>query len=386
MRDHTQKTNKPWFDEECNIMKQGLKVLAEKVKQNPKDINIIEQLNTEKKIFKKLNKMKKNMCKTQIVNQINENYSNPKTFWSLLNKLKPNKAVDNVHIKSISPNQWVNHFGTLLFNNGFDTEGHLISDDLDSFLSAPVSKDEVILVLKKLKNRKAAGLDQLSNEMIKIFGSLYTEFRSNLFSKILYEHTFPTLWITGHLFPVHKKGPKSLVKSYRGIMLLSCLGKLFTGILNERLLTFANENNTFAKEQIGFLKGNRTSDNLILLHNLIHEQFNSREKLYICFIDFEKAFDSVPRRCLIQKLCKNGMKGKFLKTIENMYQNDNACIRIGDKVTETFPVNIGVKQGDNPSPTLFNFYISDLPEIFNSSDTCPPVLQDGTPCRFPTLG
>ena len=86
-----------------------------------------------------------------------------------------------------------------MFNNGFDTEGHLILDDPDSFLSAPVSKDEIILVLKKLKNRKATGLDQLSNEIIKIFGSLYTEFLSNLFSKILYEHTFPALWITGLL-------------------------------------------------------------------------------------------------------------------------------------------------------------------------------------------
>ena len=66
-------------------------------------------------------------------------------------------------------------------------------------------------------------------------------------------------------------------------MLLSCLGKLFTAILNERLLTFANENKAFAKEQIGFLKGNRTSDNLIILHDLIHEQLNSGEKLYTCF-------------------------------------------------------------------------------------------------------
>ena len=230
-----------------------------------------------------------------------------------------------------------------------------------------------------MKNRKAAGLDQLSNEMIKTFGSLYTEFLNKLFSKILHEHKFPTLWITGLLLPVHKKGPKSLVKNYKGIMLLSCLGKLFTAILNERLLTFANENNTFAKEQKGFLKGNKTSDNLIVLHNLIHEQLNSGEKLYTCFIDFEKAFDRVPRKCLLQKLCKNGIKGKFLKTIENMYQNDNACVRIGDKVTENFPINIGVKQGDNPSPTLFNFNLSDLPEIFNLSDTCPPLLQDGTP-------
>ena len=83
-------------------------------------------------------------------------------------------------------------------------------------------------------------------------------------------------------------------------MLLSCLGNLFTAILKERLLTFANENNTFVKEQMGFLKSSRISDSLIILHNLIHEQLNSGEKLYTCFIDFEKAFDRVPWNCLIQ--------------------------------------------------------------------------------------
>ena len=93
----------------------------------------------------------------------------------------------------------------------------------------------------------------------------------------------------------------------------------------------------------------------------------------------EKAFDRVSRNCLIQKLCKNGIKGKFLKTMDNMCQNDNACVRIGNKVTETFPISIGVKQGDKQSPALFTCYLSDLPEIFSSSDTCLPVLQDGAP-------
>ena len=69
MRDHAQKTNKPWFDDKCNIMKQGLNVLDEKLTENPKDINIREQLNTEKKIFKKLNKMRRNMYRTRIVNK-----------------------------------------------------------------------------------------------------------------------------------------------------------------------------------------------------------------------------------------------------------------------------------------------------------------------------
>ena len=57
-----------------------------------------------------------------------------------------------------------------LFNNGSDTHGHILPDDPDLFLNAPVSKDEINLVLTKLKNRKAAGSDQLSNEMIKVFG------------------------------------------------------------------------------------------------------------------------------------------------------------------------------------------------------------------------
>ena len=62
---------------------------------------------------------------------------------------------------------------------------------------------------------------------------------------------------------------------------------------------------------------------------------------------FRKLFDRVHRNCLIQKLCKNGIRTKFWKTIENMFQNDNVCVRTGDKVTETLPINIGVKQGDN---------------------------------------
>ena len=64
---------------------------------------------------------------------------------------------------------------------------------------------------------------------------------------------------------------------------------------------------------------------------------------------------------------------------ENMYQNDEACPKIGNKMTESFQINMGVKQGDNPSPTLFNLYLSDLPDLFNSSDTSPPQLKDGSP-------
>ena len=169
-------------------------------------------------------------------------------------------------------------------------------------------------------------------------------------------------------------------------MLLSCLGKLFTKILNERLLKYSIQKNIFAKEQIGFLRGNRTSDNLIILHSLVQEKLKSGKKLFACFVDFEKAFDKIPRNKLIEKLCNLGISGNILRTIENMYQNDEACIKIGNKMTEFFQINMGVKQGDNSSPTLFNLYLSDLPDLFNSSDTSPPTTKGWFTDRVSSMG
>ena len=130
--------------------------------------------------------------------------------------------------------------------------------------------------------------------MLQITGECKPEILCHLFNRILFSSEFPEHWITGILLPVHKKGSKSSPKNYRGIMLLSYLGKLFTSLLNERLLNYTMSNNILAREQIGFLKGNRTSDNLTILHALIHKRFIKGKKLFACFIDFEKAYDRVP--------------------------------------------------------------------------------------------
>ena len=215
--------------------------------------------------------------------------------------------------------------------------------------------------------------------MLQILAECKPEILCHLFNKILFSSEFPEHWITGMLLPVHKKGSKSSPKNYRGIMLLSCLGKLFTSLLNERLLNYTMSNNILAREQIGFLKGNRTSDNLIILHLLIHKRFIKRKKLFACFIDFENSFDRVPRELLISKLQKCGINGHFLRVLQSMYKNDKACIKLENKIIETFPIKIGVKQGDNPNPTQFNLYLHDLPELFRHDSTDPVLMKDNLP-------
>ena len=145
---------------------------------------------------------------------MNKNHSDPKRFWSLLNKLKAKESKNQDYICSISPFQWVNYFKNLLFQDNSNLIKHAIPDNTELSLNAAISVTEVTFALKQLKNKKASGLDQLSNEMLKSFGHLYPEFLSSFFTKVFFENKFPKLWTTGLITPIFKKGPKSLVSNY----------------------------------------------------------------------------------------------------------------------------------------------------------------------------
>ena len=146
--------------------------------------------------------------------------------------------------------------------------------------------------------------------------------------------------------PVHKKGPKGDPDCYRGISIMSCFAKYLLATLNHRLLAFVIDKNILSKSQLGFLPGNRTSDALITLYNLIDYYCHKGKKyLYGCFVDFSKAFDSIPRHNLFEKLLKYDISGKFYDCLANLYRNDKACVKIFQNLASTFSVNQGVKQG-----------------------------------------
>ena len=131
-------------------------------------------------------------------------------------------------------------------------------------------------------------------------------------------------------------------------------------------MKYSIQKNIFAKEQTGFLRGNRTSENLIILHSLVQEKLKSGKTLFACFVDLKKLLIKYQEIDLMKNFATLESLVKRLP-IYNMYQNDEACIKIENKMTESFQINIGVKQGDNQSPTLFNLYLSDSFDLFNSS-------------------
>ena len=84
------------------------------------------------------------------------------------------------------------------------------------------------------------------------------------------------------------------------------------------------------------------------------------KKLYLCFGDFSKAFDRVWRDGLLVKLLRHGVGGKFYGSVKQMYFNTISAVKINNSITPTFKSEVGVKPGDNLSPSLFNVYLNDL--------------------------
>ena len=88
--------------------------------------------------------------------------------------------------------------------------------------------------------------------------------------------------------------------------------------------------------------------------------------MYSCFIDLSKAFDTIPRDLLLNKLRDIDIKGRFFKIILSIYTNDSACVKIDQECTERFTINQGVRQGCILSPLLFNIFMAALAKKLNA--------------------
>lgn len=190
------------------------------------------------------------------------------------------------------------------------------------------------------------------------------------------EGHFPEKWKIGYIKPIPKTGAHSDPLNYRGITICSNMSKVFTGVLNNRLSDFIYDHDILHEEQIGFKKGARTSDHMFILKTLIDVYTSKKnQKLYICFVDLKKAYDRVWRTGMLAKLLRSGIGGNFYRIVKSMYQEVNSCVKTHEGYTPIFTSNVGVKQGEVLSPLLFNLYLNDLPDIFNTH--CDPINIDG---------
>ena len=112
--------------------------------------------------------------------------------------------------------------------------------------------------------------------------------------------------------------------------------------------------------QAGFRKGRSTIDHIFTLHAAIEKQFANNSKLYVAFVDFKKAYDTVNRNILWSVLFHSGIQGKMLRNLKAMYRSVQACVMSKSEVSGYFECFQGLKQGCVASPVLFSLLINEL--------------------------
>ena len=160
------------------------------------------------------------------------------------------------------------------------------------------------------------------------------------------------------------EGPQQITEeSLWQVVWANCSHQFYNpGWINtSKSITFSTQNNLLDWTNA------RTTDSLFIFKQLLHKFTKQHEKLYVGFIDYEKAFDSVWQSGMIYKLQKEGVKGKFQKVIKSMYSSIRSCLKVNQNtVTESFLCNKGIRQGDGLSPVLFSLFMNDLREYFRA--------------------
>ena len=299
--------------------------------------------------------------------------NNPKKFYSHFAKKKSVKA--NVPIQD-----FLRHFKSVSGTGASDStdtgdapdENDVIFEELDN----EITRDEILKAIKGLKRNKSHGSDGILNEYFIECADTLLPLLHTIFNAIYNTGCFPKILCNALVVPIHKKGDTSDPKNYRGISLISCMCKLFTSVLNSRLLSWSEDNDIITDAQFGFRPNHSTVDAIFALNTIVNKYLKKKSRLYCCFVDYKQAFDSVDRAKLWHKIANLGLKEKILSVIKSLYSNIRTSVLLNGKISDFFINSLGVLQGEIISPILFSLYVNDCEMDFLNNGVVPTELQE----------
>lgn len=250
----------------------------------------------------------------------------------------------------------------------FSADRPRVSDwsEADGLAGPSILESEVRHALKCAKSGKAPGPDDVYSESLKCLGDIGVRLLARLFNVIYDTGRIPYDWLLSTFVMLPKKPNAAKCKDHRPISLMSHLLKVFLRILHCRL--YRRCEGHCGETQFGFKSCFGTREAIFSLQVLAQNCLDYHKDVWLCFLDYEKAFDSVQHAAMIESLKRIGVDGKDIRVIENLYWNQRAAVKLPNgSMTETFDVERGVRQGCILSPLLFNIYMEQaflpLPEL-----------------------
>jgi Reverse transcriptase (RNA-dependent DNA polymerase) len=217
-----------------------------------------------------------------------------------------------------------------------------------------LSTDVIRQAILDLPDNKTPGIDGLTAGFYKTFISELSPLLVHFFNQIIGCTSLPLSLTQGVIALIHKKGEKSNIQNYRPITLL-CLDSKILAINIRPTLT-----SIMHPHQYGFLPGRTIQDNLRFTVNYLLSAKSRPPKELLFLVDIRKAFDTLSRDFLFASLHHQGFPIETIHIIKLLHTNNCAIINVNGKLTKSFDVNSGVRQGCPLAPYLFILAINSL--------------------------